>query len=83
VRRQPHPNPRSFGSLAYGHRHIGAVGARARDPDADPRKNQEHDGNIDGILPPGAAKDIILAVIGEIGTGRRPGYNLEIMPART
>jgi 3-isopropylmalate/(R)-2-methylmalate dehydratase large subunit len=67
----------AFGALAYG---ISTSGrARAGGPDADPVEVEEHAlAVVDGKLPPGvAAKDIILAIIGEIGTASGTGYALE------
>ena len=47
-------------------------------PNADPEKGQNMCVTVDGALAPGVtAKDIILAIIGEIGTAGGTGYVIE------
>ena len=67
----------AFGALAHG---IGTseVGARAGDPDADAEKGQEHACDRRRRAAAGVtAKDIILAIIGEIGTAGGTGHVIE------
>ncbi len=60
------------------HRHIGSR-ACAGDADADPEEVEEHarDRRWPIACPASPAKDIILAIIGEIGTAGGTGYALE------
>ena len=68
----------AFGALAFG---IGTSRgrARARHPDADPAaRRRTCASRVDGELPAGvAAKDIVLAIIGEIGTAGGTGHVIE------
>ena len=67
----------AFGALAFG---IGTSRSRARagDADADPAPRQEHADPVEGDLPLGVtAKDMILAIIGQIGTAGGTGHVIE------
>jgi 3-isopropylmalate/(R)-2-methylmalate dehydratase large subunit len=67
----------AFGALAFGIgtsevEHVLATQTLIQ------RQGQEHAGPVDGKLPPGVtAKDIILAIIGEIGTAGGTGHVIE------
>jgi hypothetical protein len=78
LRRQPHLDAWRFRRAGARHRHLGGR-ACARHPDADPEKSQEHAGRGQWrSCPKGVtAKDIILAIIGEIGTAGGTGYVIE------
>ena len=77
LRRQPHLDPRRFGALAFG---IGTsevehVLATQTLPQSRPKTMAV---TVDGELQPGVtAKDVILAIIGKIGTGGGIGHIIE------
>jgi 3-isopropylmalate/(R)-2-methylmalate dehydratase large subunit len=65
----------AFGALAYG---IGTSEVEhAGDANADPEQIEKHACDRRKLPPGVAAKDIILAIIGEIGTAGGTGYALE------
>ena len=78
LRRQPHGDARRVRRAGARHRHVRGR-ARAGDADADPEEVEEHarhrrrQARRDGVT----AKDIILAIIGEIGTAGGTGYVIE------
>jgi 3-isopropylmalate/(R)-2-methylmalate dehydratase large subunit len=77
LRRQPHLDAWRVRRAGARHRHLGGRACSGH-PDADPEKSQEHAGQVDGELPDGVtAKDIILAIIGEIGTAGGTGHVIE------
>ena len=78
LRRQPHLDPRRLRGAGPRHRHLRGR-ARARHPDADPEEGEEHAGrrSTASCRPGVTAKDIILAIIGEIGTAGGTGHVIE------
>ena len=77
LRRQPHLHAWRFRRAGPWHRHLGGR-ARARHPDVDSEEGQEHAGARRRPAAAGVtAKDIILAIIGEIGTAGGTGYVIE------
>ena len=78
LRRQPHLDARRLRRARPRHRHLRGR-ARARHPDADPEEGQEHAGHASTARcrPGVTAKDIILAIIGEIGTAGGTGHVIE------
>ena len=78
LRRQPHLHPRRAGSAGVRHRHLRG---RARAGDADPAAEAGARTcwcGWRGELAPGvAAKDIVLAIIGAIGTAGGNGHVIE------
>ena len=78
LRRQPHLDARRLRRARARHRHLRGR-ACAGDADADPGEGQEHARRAstarcrDGVT----AKDIILAIIGEIGTAGGTGHVIE------
>ena len=78
LRRQPYLDAWRLRRARAWHRHVGGR-ARARHADADPEQSQEHARHASTArLPPGVtAKDIILAIIGEIGTAGGTGHVIE------
>ena len=78
LRRQPHRHAWRVWRARLRHRHLGSR-ARAGDADADPEEIEEHArGRRRQACRTGVtAKDIILAIIGEIGTAGGTGYALE------
>ena len=77
LRRQPHLDPWRLRRARLRHRHLrGRACAGDADADAAPAKNMRI--TVDGKLPPGVtAKDIILAIIGKIGTAGGTGHVIE------
>ena len=77
LRRQPHLDARRLRRARARHRHVRGR-ACARHPDADPAEGQEHAGPRRRQAAAGVtAKDIILAIIGEIGTAGGTGHVIE------
>ena len=78
LRRQPHLDAWRLRRARAWHRHLRGR-ACARDPDADPGEGEEHAdqssmaGSGEGV----SAKDIVLAIIGEIGTAGGTGHVIE------
>ena len=75
LRRLAHLDARRLRRARARHRHLRGR-ARARDADADPaRRPRTCASRVDGALPPGVtAKDIVLAIIGKIGTAGGTGH---------
>jgi 3-isopropylmalate/(R)-2-methylmalate dehydratase large subunit len=83
LRRQPHRDAWRVRRAGARHRHVRGR-ACARHPDADPEEGQEHARRGHGELPEGVtAKDIILAIIGHIGTAGGTGYVIEFAARRS
>ena len=77
LRGQPHLHARRAGRAGVRHRHLGG-GACAGDADAAAGAARNMRVRVDGVLGTGVtAKDVILAIIGRIGTGGGTGHAIE------